>query len=178
MLDLRNHKQAWPDHLEPRGKGFYRESFAAWWDRHSNELRHLHPQIAEQWVHRHWRYSPYSFLPLDDLSWSQEEWATSRILKDVFVNGWPLDPDHDYRVFAGMPDHSTTKPLNQTGTWDYPIVTLETPGGFQDHSIHHPEVGHLLIEGHSRMRYMNALSHRGKAAPYHSVFILRRTKAG
>ena len=130
---------AWPESLKPIGTGAVQcESFAEWWNRHKITLAHLHPMIAEQWLYRHWIWSPYRNLPLDQLVWRQELWKTRRILEEVFRRPQfgKLQPAFDYEVFHGK--------------------------------YFEP----CLIEGHQRVRYLNALSARGECAAEHCVFLL------
>jgi hypothetical protein len=62
--------------------------------------------------------------------------------------------------------------MNSTGTWDYPIVVMETPDGISGWGQSWPDLRFLLIEGHSRFRYLNALHHRGEGNSTHELFIL------
>jgi hypothetical protein len=61
LLDIRaDHDLRWDEALKPVGEGeFDKEAFGPWWERHGTRLGHLHLRIAEQWIHRHWRHSPY-----------------------------------------------------------------------------------------------------------------------
>jgi hypothetical protein len=83
-----------------------------------------------------------------------------------------FDASHDYGVLnrAGLEPANV---MNSTGTWDYPIIILSTPKGMVDLGRPRPDVQFLLIEGHLRMRYLNALSKYGQPAYRHSVFVLR-----
>ena len=104
---------AWPNSLKPIGAGTVQcESFATWWERHKTTLAHLHPMIAEQWIYKHWIWSPYRNVPLDHLVWQQELWRTRRILDEVFVRPQfgKLQPAFDYDVFHG-------KFLNPAAPW-------------------------------------------------------------
>ena len=176
ILDLGNYyASAWPHHLRPIGEGgFEKESFEDWWFRNANELAHLHPQICEQWVYRHWTHSRFDFLPLADLNWSLEKWPAERIIREVHrAFAGDLDPTFDYEVFRAKPGHThpTAKALDQ-GTWDYPILVLSTPAGIMDSGKSRPYVRTVLVEGHQRQRYFNALYQRGEIAGDHAVFIL------
>lgn len=173
MLDIRGHSVAWDEALAPRDISQWdREPFAEWWARCQGRLSNLHPQIAEQWIHRHWTLSGDTWLPLESLHWRLEQWSTERILGEVYIRDWHLDPEHDYKVFNAYGETPTAAPMNAKGTWDYPLLTLETPSGVRTHGGELPHVRYLLIEGHSRYRYLNALAVRGRAAAQHEVFIL------
>ena len=175
LIDVRpRHALAWDAALEPEGEGTIdKEPFAPWWARHGARLADLHPLIAEQWVHRHWRYSPYCHLPLERLAWRSERWTTGRILREV---GWGLPewdehPDHNHRVFHGK-RYEPGRTMDATGTWNIPPVTLESPGGLLTNEGERPDLRFWLVEGHQRRRYLHALAHRGEGAAAHEVFVL------
>lgn len=184
MLDLRTvGPRAWPAHLRPIGENSPdRESFATWWDRNEGEIGHLHPQLAEQWVYRHWDYTEFAFLPLETLSWQLRQMEGEEILANVRREiSKRLDPEWDYDRFQGQRGEKTqtAQDLDQ-GTWEYPIVALSTPSGWVTRSEKHPhdfiELPHerlMLLEGHQRHRYLNALHWRGTPPPGpHQVFIV------
>ena len=182
-MDIRTHSMVWPSALAPKGSGFDREPFQKWWSRVSHLLSHIHPQVAEQWVHRHWGHTPYDSIPLDGLACSLENWATNQLLEKVYIHGWNLQPACDRKAFLEVHrissgGHPTVRPFQQHGTWDFPILVLHTPRGLRIDGTPVPETSHLLIEGHSRMRYLNALAVLGPPfghAPLqceHRIFVL------
>lgn len=185
MLNLRTvGPRVWPKHLQPVGdNSFEKEPFERWWARNATEVRHLHPQLAEQWVYRHWDYTDFAFLPLDTLEWDLVEMEGEEILAKVRREiSKRLDPDFDYTQFQGPRGHKTetARDLDE-GTWTFPIVALATPTGWitRRHEHPHDEVElHderlMLLEGHQRHRYLNALHHRGTPPKGpHRVFVVR-----
>ena len=163
---------AWPDDLRPlRYETSDPEPAEAWYERNRGHVGHLHPLIASQWIHRHWHYSPYCSLPLLGLSWTLEEWTSERLLA-VHCPRCMFDAAHDYQVFNTFPGNPTAEPMNKAGTWDIPVVLLHTPEGLIDAQGPEANARHLLVEGHLRMRYLNALVRRGDAASAHRVFVL------
>ncbi|MER9864494.1 hypothetical protein [Mesorhizobium sp. M0185] len=173
-LDIRGAECSWPEELKPMQEGSYfsRETFDDWWERNSSRLVQLHPMIAEQWVYRHWTLSPYCHLPLEQLRWRLEEWSTQQILRDVFIADINVDAEHDFKVFNEFGGIPPAPVMNATGTWDYPILVLETPSGVQTYARELPDVRYLLVEGHNRYRYLNALAAKGRLSAHHSVFVL------
>lgn len=176
MLDLKSDTRVWPDSYRPTGHGTIEpEPFADWWSRHKGDLAHLHPMIAEQWVYRHFDYTSYSCLELSRLSWTEERWPASEIISKALVPGNELDPEFDYETFAGE-QTATGSPFLQSGTWDYPALLLRTPNGVRTWQGEFPNARYLLIEGHQRIRMLNAMASLGKPmAPLHSVFVLSQT---
>jgi hypothetical protein len=62
--------------------------------------------------------------------------------------------------------------MKATGTWDYPIVVIETPEGVLDYHTPFPEFRFCLIEGHKRLHYLKAFAGQSLTANRHDVFVL------
>lgn len=185
MLDLRTvGPRVWPLHLRPIGdESLDKEPFVAWWNRNEGELGHLHQQLAEQWVYRHWNTTEFGFLPLETLSWELRELKGAEILANVRREiSKRLDPEWDYDQFQdahGLGKTETAQDMDR-GTWEYPIIALSTPSGWITTSEKHPhdpielpDERLMLLEGHQRHRYLNALHWRGTPPEGpHQVFIV------
>lgn len=99
----REYECAWSPQLRPIGEGtFDRETFDQWWRKAKPFIPHLHPQIAEQWIYKHWTNSPYCYLPLQNLEWRCEEWKTEAIFKEIFVRP-SFGPNHLSRILSFSP---------------------------------------------------------------------------
>lgn len=176
----KGYPRAWPDDLKPLGfETENQESFDDWWERHSERLANLHPLICEQWVYRHFPTSLGDFLPLEDLKWRRENIPAGELLASVYPEfSKKYDPEFDYEQLHGdlaFPKSSTAEALD-TGTWDYPIIVLHTPKGIISSKGVMPEIRLVLIEGHQRYRYLNALYALGKKLnETHELFILELT---
>lgn len=167
--------------MRPIGEGdFNKEPFEAWWARWGETLAHLDPRIAEQWIYRHWCHSYMAFLELAPLKWRLESWPGDRILSDVHLEfGGPMVADHDFKAFngeGGFGPISTARAMN-TGTWDMPLLALETPNGIRSVDGDLGQVRYVVAEGSKRMRYLNALTHRGEGQGPHELFILTTPQA-
>ena len=89
--------------------------------------------------------------------------------------GGDLHPRFDYETFqrrGGNDRHQTALALD-SGTWDYPMVVLSTPNGVKNFEQILPEVRLVVVEGHQRHRYLNAIHSLGipPVGP-HEVLIL------
>lgn len=180
-LDLtRRWDCVWDRALRPVGEGEWdKEPFDAWWARCGDSLRNLDPRIAEQWIHRHWSRSYMAFLEITPITWRLESWLGDRILSDVHLEfGGPMDAEHDYNAFnhRGLGPNATARAMNR-GTWDIPLLALETPNGITSASAELSEVRYVVTEGSKRMRYLNALRHRGQGEGPHEIFILSTPQA-
>ncbi|MBI1236318.1 MAG: hypothetical protein GC188_06500 [Alphaproteobacteria bacterium] len=185
LFDFREFRDSvWPAHLVPVGEGeIEKEPFETWWLRNNAELANLASGICEQWIYRHWSHTQFNFLPLDSLRFEQIELSTDEILQSVHRElGCSLHPEFDRQVFerpiGGIP-LQTARAFIETATWDFPIITLKTPNGFIGHQIASSEIKMVLVEGHQRHRYLNALHHFGDAPEGpHRVFSLSSPVVG
>ena len=183
MINLKNEAVAWPD------KFLVMENHEdipldRWWNLYSHELANLNKEICEQWIYRHGGNANYKFLPLDKLAWGLEQWETDKIINSVGI--WDdnrivdeghtyCSAEHDFNIYNEIirnPFHS----LRETGTWNTPILLLHSPEGFITYKGKRPDIHYWLVEGHSRIRYLNALQQFGKLVSHHSVYILTWTK--
>ncbi len=179
MFDFDKYREpVWPDHLKPIGEAtFNKEPFDTWWAKYGDDLIHLDPRLVEQWVHRHWLYSHFSYLPLDSLRWESVLMDGEEVLRNVRRElTRQLDPEFDYEIFQGRhgADKLPTARALDAGTWDFPIVVLSTPQGLLSRGEPLTDVRLVLVEGHQRHRYLNALHAKG-APPRgpHEVFVIR-----
>jgi hypothetical protein len=179
LIDVRGrHALVWDPPLEPIGHGkFDKEPFEAWWERNGHRLPDLHPLVAEQWVYKYWRHSPFCHLPLERLSCRLERWPVEHILSDV---AWSMpdsddDPQFNYQVFHGRSSEPGWT-MDATRTWNIPPVILEAPDGLLTDIGERPDARYWLIEGHQRRRYLHALASRsegaGRPGTTHEVFVL------
>ena len=170
---------AWPERLKPVGEGdgtFNKQTFSDWWQSHGAELSHLPADLCEQWIHRHWMHSPFTFLPLDTLEYRRLTWSGEEVLSRAYrAWGGELHPQFDYETFqrrGGEDRHQTARAIDD-GTWDFPMVLLSTPNGVIDGGEERPQVRYVIVEGHQRHRYLNALHELGKApAGPHEVLVI------
>ena len=182
-LKLPDHRNNWPDHLRPLGEGGVdKESFSDWWARNREELAHLPADLCEQWIFRHWQHSPFTFLSLGALLWERRTYDGDELLRSVYrAFGGDLEPQFDYETFhrrGGANRHPTAVALD-SGTWDYPMVLLSTPRGIIDLGQRRRNVELVIVEGHQRHRYLNALHALGRPprGP-HQVIVLSTHESG
>ncbi|MET4103129.1 hypothetical protein ABIE58_002566 [Roseovarius sp. MBR-78] len=150
------------------------ESFDSWWKRNYAIISHLNKEICEQWIYKYGPDHPHSYLELDKVSWTQEMWTPEHFVQSVrSATDNRLAPEFDYEVFNrdGFNTHPTATALN-LGSWDFAPIVLYTPGGFLDRYRAMQNYEYLLIEGHQRRRYLNALVAQGQQLSEQRVFVL------
>ena len=182
MLDLRLliHESVWPselERLENDDDAWDPETFDAWRERTKGLTGTLPDEVCEQWIYRHSGHSPMQFLELHRLSCNEVTWSPEHFLAQVgtIYGNDSMDPVHDLDVYSrrglGGAKHATAKALDE-GAWDYAPVVLHVPGGYICPAGQHIQRDYLLIEGHSRHRYLNALIHDGRKLAGQRVFVL------
>jgi hypothetical protein len=167
MIDLMEDARVWPDVLRPvNDDSFDKEPFGTWLDRNRANLPDLPEPVLEQWVYRHFRHSPFQ-LPLDRLSGRLERWDTAHVLAAVkTADDW--HPDFDLEQLS----RHWGRDMTVRGTWTMPPIVLRAPNGFARRGHSWPGPAYALIEGHRRMRMLNALEHVGQAGPVHEMYVL------
>lgn len=89
--------------------------------------------------------------------------------------GGELHPQFDYDAFQGNggSDRTATAVALDGGTWDFPMVLLSTPSGVVNEGVERPKVRLVVVEGHQRHRYLNALHALGKgpAGPHETIIL-------
>jgi hypothetical protein len=187
-LVLTRRGRYWRRYLRPRGFGTLAvEPFDEWWARVRAQIPALLPEVYEQWIHRHWDYSPYYGLPLTHLQARSIALSTEQILAEVGrIPGSLADPPtsalesfYDFLNNGGLGNLEPMKSMNRSGTWELPILVIRSEDGFEveGHQYSSPT---WLIEGHQRMRYLKVLANRSTAAGSHALLELsyrRRSKA-
>jgi hypothetical protein len=114
-------------------------------------------------------HSRFTLLRVSTMTSRLEIWPTRRILREVGSDlGSTLDGASDYEVLRCS---HTANAMDATGTWDYPIVVLHSKAGFLVRGGRSNR-RYWLIEGHLRLRYLNALHSDGKGAEAQRCFHL------
>jgi len=184
MIVLTHQNRVWPEELRPKLiTNDEKESFTDWWLRNEDKLPNLNREICEQWLYRHWDETEYAFLPLEKLFWKLESWTTNKFISAVGIwdeaviceNGHKYcQAEYDYEIFNeyDRPKYEPTLTMNKTGSWNLPVLVLYSPSGFHTTRGVREDIKYWLIEGHKRIRYLNALNYYGKGESNHSVYVL------
>jgi hypothetical protein len=175
-IDLRSrYDLAWDEALSPHGHdSAHKETYADWWARTSLSLAHLEPRIAEQWIYRHFQNSPFCHLPLDRLAWRLEMWPGETLVDRIrWLNKDRDDPRADYQAHQTLSrEREPRLTFDASGTWNIPVLAIESLGGFITVRGFIPGPAIHLIEGHRRMRYLRSLFVHGDPMREHEIFIL------
>jgi len=148
----------WPEKWAPANAGtFEQEPFASWWPRVEADLGHLDPRVAEQWIHRHWDLSDYFGFDVRRVRSELRRLRTTIIVDairsvDDLQPGDIGDPNQVYAMFNrnGSAALEPALTMNATGTWNMPVLVVESRDGFVYRQKQFPDARLWLIEGHQR----------------------------
>lgn len=158
-LELR-HGWSGLDHVAPR----IEEAFETWHERVGAALPNVPPEVAREWIHRHWAESPYNWMPLDAMRFAEQEWPLNRVL--AIGVGSLNSPDAFER--REDPGQWVRDYMEKHRTWSTPIIVLDNQPSF-DADFHR----HHLLEGHRRLGFLRVLAEAGRAAATHRVWSVR-----
>ncbi len=164
-------------HLRPTGDGFRREPFERWFARVQSNIQHVPKCVAEQWLHRHWGYSPYHWLPIADLRFQRQAWGHDAILRigEGEEPRWsPCWPEQLGVVGSTWAEMWLGKHMVAHGTWPVPIIVLDNVDGLKC-PFGEPLARIHLIEGHMRSAFIHHLIKTGKAKVDHDVWVATLT---
>lgn len=167
--------------LEPRGWGDLNvETFEAWWLRVRPLIPNWPSEVAEQWLHKHFRdaETEYGWLGWEHLRFRKATWETRDYLTRVRTP--KLDMVDQWGVQILSEESRRKVPLQsliwENGTWPTPPILMENP-----ERISHPAGWPLgypvhLVEGHLRTGYLRCLAehHPDRLVPRHNVWLIDR----
>lgn len=185
----------YPEHLAPEfneGGGII-TPFETWWENAKSFYKNVPEEVAREWIHRHWKYSPFSWLPskeyffelisfpskqlfeIQNLAYRKTERAASVIKKG----------EHLYHYDKISSFHRENPPF----LWKYmrtkqkfpsPIIILDN---FDDHLSRAPYVvgedyptKFILVEGHTRHEIGTYMASIGEMKDFVDVYIMRKLK--
>ena len=166
-------------HIAPHGDVWNKEPFAEWYARVKDEIPHVPACVAESWIHRHWGYSPYYWLPLARLRFEKQSWTNSEILRigeGLADRDRPFSPEWSDE-FGHEKSYARESWLGrymlEHRTWPAPIIVLDnTRRRVRDRRWITPLARFHLIEGHRRSAYHHYLATHGLALDAHEVWLV------
>lgn len=179
----------YPEHLSPEFNedGSINTPFEVWWPRVKSFFFNVPEEIAKEWLYRHWRYSPFSWIPSQLYNFSIEAYPTSSLVKirnrvydfdennvETTEHGKYLCGDHPDRKWRIEPLWLVDY-IKENGIFPSPIVILDNrdnhlssiadlPNFVEDH----PQAL-ILAEGHKRHEIGLYLHSIGKMKPSISI---------
>lgn len=164
--------------------------FEEWWARVRDSFPTVAEEVAREWLHRHWRHSPWEWLASRDYSFERVFWgADSPMTLRYRLND--LNADHELILQRG--DYLVNEHRNLWGgTWltnymlehsDFPIPPLvldNRDGHLVDHQyedLDYYAKALLVVEGHTRFELGRYLLSVGKIKPELEFYLMTRNPA-
>jgi hypothetical protein len=176
----------YPDHLAPEfNKGGGVETpFNEWWARVSSSFPLMPEEVAREWLHRHWRHSPFAFLKSDQYQFSRVIWPSSMLCEirwrwNNFKDDTSAAIEHgesisDARMQQFLPFVSKFMLANHT--FPSPPIILDNRNGHLIDDIdpsYYPKC-YLLVEGHLRFSVASYLYSIQKIEPKLPFWLMTR----
>jgi hypothetical protein len=160
----------YPEHLAPEFEesGAVKTPFGEWWSRVKDEFPNVPEIVAKDWLHRHWRHSPFSWIPSRSYEFSIENYPAEE-LTNVLNRIFDFEPDGHRALEQGKyicGDHPErpwrlapiwlVQYMRTHGNFPSPIIILDNS---DNHLVNTPEIpsyvhdhpqGLILAEGHTR----------------------------
>jgi hypothetical protein len=176
----------YPKHLGPEfdEQGGVLTPFREWWQRVAAHFPTVPENVAEYWLHEHWKYSPYSYLPSRDYSFTLTEWPAER-LRDVRSRWCDFDPENTecWQKGRQLIDEATPGWVYKTavymlehGNFPAPIIILDNRDNhlkkYQEAKRDRIPAEYILIEGHRRFNLALYLQRTNRLRPNISVWLM------
>lgn len=176
----------YPEHLSPAFDpgGGVATPFPEWWARVSASFANVPEEVAEQWLHRHWRHSPFSWLASADYKFHKELWPSSDLSKIRYrindFDGSSELPMHFGKQLMEVHERFDglwlVEHMLSTGEFPVPPILLDNRDGHLiDHQYKKDDYfakTYLLIEGHRRYELAFYLATLGKLGPSLEFWIM------
>ena len=91
----------YPEELAPEfeDSGAVKTPFDIWWPQVNHHFENVPENVAKQWLHRHWRHSPYSWLRSKNYKFNLTNWESKK-LGEIWSR-WYLSGD-DFDKWAAI----------------------------------------------------------------------------
>ena len=185
----------YPAHLAPElnDDGGVLTPFEEWWPKVRHAFPNVPEEVARYWLHEHWRYSPYGWLPSADYQFQITRWPTKELFN--IRSGWcNFSTDstecydhgkslyHDYTVNSAWP-YKTVSYMSEHGNFPTPIIILDNCDGHLVSGV--PPVpsneqlpaAFVLVEGHRRFNLALYLQSIGKMRDEVDVWLMTRVNS-
>jgi hypothetical protein len=150
----------YPAHLAPQfhPSGAVSTPFEQWWANAQPSFTNVPEEVARQWLHRHWKHSPYSYLIAKNYIFKPKQWGS---LRDIRTSWSEFKEDNAGAMWKGkdlvksMPGFMPYVPkyMLANKAFPAPIIVLDNHDGHhgRDYPKEHPlPDAFVLVEGHTR----------------------------
>ena len=172
----------YPEELTPElGVDDAKTPFEEWWPTVRASFPNVPENVAEQWLHRHWGYSPYRWLPSRSYTFRLVEWECSRLAEiQSGTSDWDFAKavEHGNYILRRVPDLWLARYMVEHEDVPEPIIVLDNRDGSLNATHGAPwqcPSGFLLIEGHKRFELAAYMFSVGRLKPSIRVWLMEKT---
>ena len=131
-------------------------------------------EVLKEWLHRHAghieRYAPLKF---ERMRFRRESWPDQRVPgREAFLDPTFYEDCSDFLHRAQSRNGWLADYMATHGTWNTPIVLLESEERLSIREDLLTRQPLHLLEGHNRLAYLEGLREQGRAASEHTVWIV------
>jgi hypothetical protein len=160
----------YPKNLAPEFEesGAVKTPFDEWWARVQPSFPTVPENVACQWLHRHWKHSPYSYLVSKNYTFALHKWPKLQNIRTLWSdfkakNDGALRKGKELvKLDAGWMPY-VSKYMLEHFRFPAPIIVLDNRDGH--HNADYPNekklpASYVLVEGHTRFNvgiYMQSI---------------------
>jgi hypothetical protein len=150
----------YPAHLAPEFEesGAVKTPFDEWWGRAQSSFANVPEDVAREWLYRHWKHSPYSYLTSKNYVFNRKRWPRLKTIRTLWSD---FKADNAGALRKGeelvnlKPDWMPYVPkyMLKYKTFPAPIIVLDNRDGHQNREYPQEDklpCAYVLIEGHTR----------------------------
>jgi hypothetical protein len=162
----------YPEHLAPEfeDSGAVKTPFDVWWAQVKSSFPNVPEDVAREWLHRHWKHSPYSYLTSRSYGFDLKKWPKLKNIRTLWSDFKPknegalrkgeelvdLTPGWTPYVARYMLEHHR---------FPTPIIVLDNRDGHHNKDYLGEDrlpASYVLVEGHTRFNVGIYLESVGK----------------
>lgn len=179
---------SYPQHLAPEFDegGGVATPFEEWWPRVQEAFLHVPEEVARDWLHRHWRHSPFGWLPSAGHIFRRVEWPSEGITEiRSRWNNFDEDPRENIEHGDYLANHhrrtygyALADYMVEQGTFPVPPVVVDNRDGHLTDTPHEAfplPAAYILVEGHRRFNIAAYLASVGKLQPTVPFWLMEGT---
>lgn len=176
----------YPDNLAPEfcDGGGVNTPFEEWWPRVQESFPNVPECVARQWLHEHWGYSPYSWLPSKLYKFTLERWSPDKLV-DIrsrhsnFIEDLTECRQHGEHLLRRL-RYQTALFMEEYKKFPAPIIVLDNlDGHLENDGIAMSQYKsipsqYILIEGHRRFNISLYLQHINQLSEPIDIWIMTK----
>jgi hypothetical protein len=179
----------YPNHLAPEfdESGAIKTSFEDWWAKVQRHFSAVPEEVAREWLHRHWKHSPYCWLPSKEYRFVMQEWTSDRLLEiKSRTSNWNTQRAAEHGKYL-LADNTfqgkffLKEYMMANKDFPTPILVLDNRDGHleQGKRFVPPDedipIGYILIEGHKRFEIALYLRRSNQFRPKFNLWLMEHT---